>query len=166
MTLLTNWIQTPIAKAVGWTLFHFLWQGIAIAAVLAVALLFLRDARLRYAAACLGLAAMLTISFATFVRVLPQQLPGPAAGILRLPPRAPDTGGVPVPPRKPFQAEDLLPWAAPIWLGGVLLLHLRTMAGWMAARRLRTTGVCAPPHPWQDRLTTLAAAVRLSKPVA
>ena len=38
MTILQTWIHTPLAKALGWTLFHFLWEGAAIAALLLIAL--------------------------------------------------------------------------------------------------------------------------------
>ena len=38
MILLGKWIQTPEARALGWTLFHFLWEGVLIAALLALVL--------------------------------------------------------------------------------------------------------------------------------
>src|ERR1019366_7995995 len=48
------------AKALGWTLFHFLWEGAAIADVLVLALALLKpaSARLRYGAACAALPGM------------------------------------------------------------------------------------------------------------
>src|SRR5947199_5965839 len=114
MTLLTDWIQTPAARALGWTLFHFLWEGIAIAALLAVALVFVRGARGRYVAGCLALAAMLAACAVTFVRVLPEQRGTRSGASTLLPP--PVTGpDSPADPRTPFHAEDLLPWAAPVW---------------------------------------------------
>jgi len=163
MSILTHWIHTPAAQALGWTLFHFLWEGIAIAAVLAVALFFLRAAPVRYVAACLALAAMLVACAGTFIRVLPDQ-PAPPRVSAKFPARA-AAGSLPPVPAKPFRAADLLPWAAPLWLAGVLLLHLRTMAAWMTVRRLRRTGIPAPA-PWPDRLAALAAGVGLKMPVA
>jgi GWxTD domain-containing protein len=165
MTPFLHWVQTPVARALGWTLFHFLWEGIAIAAALALLLLFVRPARARYAAACVALAAMLGAFGFTFARVLPEQAPGPVHGQLRLPPPPDPTSGSPTPHVR-FQASDLLPWIVPVWLAGVLLLHFRTLAGWMAARRLRRSGVCLAPSAWQERLTGLARAVRLAMPVA
>jgi GWxTD domain-containing protein len=165
MTPLLHWIETPAARALGWTLFHFLWEGIAVAAVLAVVLLLVRPARARYAAACLALAAMLGAFGVTFAWVLPGEAPVAIHRPLRLPP-PPDAAGGALTAHVPFQASDLLPWIVPVWLAGVLLLHLRTVAGWFAARRLRRSGVCSAPSEWQDRLAKLATGVRLSMPVA
>ena len=66
----------------------------------------------------------------------------------------------------PRNAEAYLPWLAPFWIAGVLLFHLRSLTGWMAARRLRRTGVCCAPDLWQARLDRLGAQLRLSKPIA
>ena len=52
--------MTPFLQTIGWALIHFVWQGAAIAAV-ASALLTLarrRSASVRYAIACISLAAM------------------------------------------------------------------------------------------------------------
>ena len=35
MNGLALWVHTPVAQAVGWALIHFLWEGAALAAVLA-----------------------------------------------------------------------------------------------------------------------------------
>jgi GWxTD domain-containing protein len=164
MTPFLHWLETPAARALGWTLFHFLWEGIALAGLLALMLFVLRSARARYAAACVTLAAMLCAFAVTFLRVLPEQAAGPVHGALHLPP-PPDPSSGSLAARGAFQASDLLPWVVPVWLAGVLLLHLRTLAGWMAARRLCGSGVCAPPGEWQERLRALARAVRLSMPV-
>ena len=165
MTLLGNWIHTPEARTLGWTLFHFLWEGIAIAAALALALLILRPARARYIAACAALAAMLLACVGTFIRVLPEQARTQvrASALLPRPPFDADGGATRESSR--FHAEDLLPWTAPLWLAGVLLLHVRTVTRWAAARRLCRSGVCAAPAAWQERLAALSAAVRLSAPV-
>jgi hypothetical protein len=54
MNALAACVGTPVAKALGWTLLHFLWEGAAIAAVLLVALRVFRPAaaRVRYGLAC------------------------------------------------------------------------------------------------------------------
>ncbi len=165
MTTLTHWIQSPAARALGWTLFHFLWEGIVIAAALAVVLLFVKTARLRYAAACLALMAMLCGCFATFVRVLPGEARTHAPAARLLPPPSGDAGRDAARTGSHWRTEDVLPWAAPVWLAGVLLLHLRTIARWMAVRRLCRSGVCLAPAPWRERLARLEAGVRLSIPV-
>ncbi len=158
-----HWLATPADHALALALFHFLWEGAAIAAVLALALLVLKSSRARYAAACLALAAMPLAAAFTFFRVLPEQ--GYRTASLVLPPRPDAMPDAPVSP-PPFDPATLLPYAVPVWFAGVLLLHTRTLAGWAAARRLRRSGVCAPPAEWQSRLVGLAARMRLAKPVA
>ena len=60
MNTLIFLVRTPLAKALGWTLIHLLWEGALIAALVGVALLVSRpvSARARYALACAGLLAM------------------------------------------------------------------------------------------------------------
>jgi len=159
-------MDTAAARALGWTLFHFLWEGIAIAVALVLVLLVLRTSRARYAAACLALGAMLAGCVVTFIRVLPGQARGPVARSARLllPLQLGGDGSAKRPAG--FHAEDVLPWVAPVWFAGVLLLHLRTVARWTVARRLCRSGVCVAPQTWQERLTTLAGRVGLSPPVA
>ncbi len=164
MKLLAHWLGTPEARALGWMLFHFLWEGTVIAAALALALPWLRTARLRYAAACLALAAMPLACAFTFVTVLPEQARYRMA-VAALP-QAPDASASPVQPPPGFGAADLAGWAVPIWLAGVLLLEARTLAGWRAARHLRRSGVCAAPAAWRERLAGLAERMRVARPVA
>src|ERR1017187_447849 len=60
MNYLETWAHVPFAKALGWSLIHFLWEGVLIALLLAAVLFFCRrgSARLRYALCCLALLAM------------------------------------------------------------------------------------------------------------
>jgi GWxTD domain-containing protein len=156
-------MHTVAAQALGLTLFHFLWEGAAIAAALALALLFLKSARSRYAGACLALAAMPIACGVTFFRVMPAQTGRFELTPLGLQPAV--TGAGTAVAHQLFDSSVLLPYAVPVWLAGVLLLHVRTLAGWAGTRRLRRSGVCAAPPEWQRRLARLAAGVRLSKPV-
>src|SRR6185295_13334631 len=59
--------MTPLLQTAGWTLIHFVWQGAAIAAVIAAALRLLRDrsADARYLIACAGLVLMIAAPAAT-----------------------------------------------------------------------------------------------------
>ena len=73
MTLIETWVQTPPAEAIGWTLFHSLWEGALVALVLAAALWATRSSRARYAAACLAMLVMLAGFGSTFARLMPRQ---------------------------------------------------------------------------------------------
>src|SRR5207245_2826686 len=66
-----NWTAAPAVQIAGWTLIHFLWQGSAIALITAGLLRAARrgSARIRYVAACAGLAAMIAAPIVT-ARVL------------------------------------------------------------------------------------------------
>jgi GWxTD domain-containing protein len=165
MTMLDTWAQGPAAKALGWTLVHFLWEGAAISLVLAVALCFVRSSRIRYAAACLAMLGMLAAFGVTFAHLAPRQ--GIGAATIQAPGIPPDWNGQSPAAKTPTQffVEDFLPWLAPFWIAGVLVFQLRTVASWIAAQRLRNTGVCCAPDLWQRRLTRLGASLRLSRPV-
>src|SRR2546421_385958 len=60
-----------LTHALGWTLIHFLWQGALIAALLAVALAWLRGAgsRARYAAGCAAMVLMVVCAAATLLEL-------------------------------------------------------------------------------------------------
>jgi GWxTD domain-containing protein len=167
MNALALWVHTPAAQAVGWALIHFLWEGAALAAVLAAALFLLlpSSARARYAAACLTLFAMPLAFAITLLVLLPSHtetvtavhLPNPMARLSAVP------AFLPAPTPRTFR--DFLPWLAPAWFLGVAFFYARGLTAWFAARRLSYRGICAPPPAWQDRLTQLCARLRLSRPV-
>ncbi|MGA3016385.1 MAG: GWxTD domain-containing protein [Bryobacteraceae bacterium] len=168
MNALALWVHTPVAQAVGWALIHFLWEGAALAAVLAAALVVLRpsSARARYAAACFTLLAMPLAFAITLVVLLPGhnleavtavRLPNHVARISALPPFQPAPA--------PRTFRDFLPWLAPCWFLGVAFFYARGLAAWLAARRLRSRGICASPPAWQDRLAQLCDRMRLWRPV-
>jgi GWxTD domain-containing protein len=166
MTLLELWVHTPLAQSLGFALAHSLWEGVVIAVILAAALCVARSSRARYAAACAAMLLMLASFGVTLVRLLPQPVdlaksprvtlhaPVPPAGLPMLSANTPD----------PPTLAALLPWIAPFWAAGVLFFHLRSLGGWIAARRLRLSGVCRAPGEWQQRLDSLAARLRVSKP--
>jgi GWxTD domain-containing protein len=166
MTFLLNWVQTASAKALGWALLHSLWEGAAIALALAIVLGIARSSRVRYASACLAMLALLASFGVTLYRLMPQETGGPVAlGVLSLAPR-PSPDDLPVSNiGTPWDASDLLPWLAPLWLAGVLLFQLRCVAAWMAAGRVRRIGVCAVPDAWVERLNSLRARMRMTRPV-
>lgn len=165
MTLIEIWVRTPAAKALGWTLVHFVWEGALIALVLAGALCVLRSSRARYAAACLAMVSMLAGFGLTFAHLMPRRIQGaPAAGI-RTTLHGSDEQSLATKATTQWRPTDFLPWLAPFWAAGVLVFHLRTLASWIAAQRLRRAGVCYAPDFWQKRLNQLAARLRLSSPV-
>ena len=63
--------------ALGWTLVHFLWQGLLIAALLAclLSLLHRRSAQFRYAVCCVAMALMMAAPVLTFMRLSQRGIP-------------------------------------------------------------------------------------------
>ena len=54
-------------QALGWMLFHFVWQGFAVAAILAAARVVIKNPRLRYTVACGALLTMVSLAAATLL---------------------------------------------------------------------------------------------------
>ena len=80
MTALLELLSGPLCQRIGWTLVHFLWQGAAVAGVLAIALRLLRGRtpQARWATACAALAIMAALPGVT-VWVTGSAPPEPAA---------------------------------------------------------------------------------------
>jgi GWxTD domain-containing protein len=166
MTAFEQLVHTPLAKAVGWTLFHSLWEGALAALVLLAVLIAVRSPRARYAWACVAMSGALA-GFALTFCLLSSQARSAATAVPQAIPRAPavESQSPPGPPAR-FRIEDVLPWLAPFWIAGVVVFHLRSVAGWMATQRMRDRGVCRAPDPWPQRLQHLSARLRVSQPVA
>ena len=168
MNALELWIHSAGAKALGWTLFHFLWEGAVIAGLLVLTLAWLkhRSARARYAAACAALAGMALAFGITLAVEWPwgvQRLTigmdplagGTVAGALF-------ANGAHGPG---FRWSEGLAWAPALWVAGVFGLYLYRLGSWTAAQRLRRMGTCAAPEAWQRRLRSLAGAMGVARPV-
>jgi GWxTD domain-containing protein len=169
MMHLESWLQTPLAAAIGWTLFHSLWEGATIAALLAAILATTRSARARYAAASLAMCALLVSFGVTLFHLTPSwHALSPARNSIVLPwnNRAAPADIPEAPLRRVADLlPGLLPRLAPFWMAGVILFYLRHLAGWAMTRRMRRTGVCRAPDFWQERLNALARRLRLARPV-
>ena len=162
---LKHLVGTPLAKAIGWTLFHSLWEGAIVASALLAALWVLRSSRARYAVACVAMLAIVAGFIATLLFVQHGAHLKPTVFKLNIPPAPPGDG---LNLRNQFarlSASDVLSWLAPFWCAGVILFHLRALAGWIAARRLKIRGVCCARELWRQRLIALRTRVQLSKTV-
>ena len=169
--------------ALGWALVHFLWQGAALAILLALALALTRSiaARTRYTLSLLTLAAMLILPVATGVRLyerarvgapsattITASLPSQPAQTEAKPPApaAVSTGAQPI---DVVAFRDLvnpfLPWLVVLWVLGVVALSARLAHGWIMARRLRTQGTRAISVALQEVVDRLAGRMRVSRPV-
>src|SRR5690349_10260668 len=79
MASLANWLSPEVMRALGWALIHSLWQCVAVAALAAVVMAFLRRPTLRYLIAVTALAVMLLLPAATFFDLVTPAAPDTAA---------------------------------------------------------------------------------------
>ena len=179
-------------QALGWALVHFLWQGAALAVLLAAALAVTRQtaARTRYALSLATLAAMVVLPIVTAARL--HRTPPPAVAIATA-----ETGVAPVATGYDENGADnavavtaapspvtrvatistrlsgirtlldpALPWLVVVWVVGVVVFSIRLARGWSAARTLRTHGTRPAPAPLVAMLERLTARLRVRRPVA
>ena len=165
MSLLDLMIRTEIAEALGWALIHSLWEGAIIAAAFAALLVVIRSSRIRYAAGCVSLLAMLASFAITLIHFLPEH--GSGAGALVRITLAPWTARPDVTAGSSRFAGlgTLIPWLAPLWIAGVCAFYLRSTAGWLSLYKMRRRKVCDAPGTWQRTLARLAAEMKVSRPV-
>lgn len=134
MTALDAILEWRVTTVVGWALLQFVWQGAAIALVVAAVLPLLqeRDPRERYA---LCVAAM-SVMVLSFVATLVLALRAPSASAAALVPLAFWSRVVPQAGDSPW-VSLLMPWTAVVWALGALLVQLRLASQWRYTRRLR-----------------------------
>jgi beta-lactamase regulating signal transducer with metallopeptidase domain len=164
--------STTVIAALGWALLDFLWQGLLVGALAALALLALRNARpqARYAVACFALAVCLALPLAGLWRGVAGAAPAhdeAAASVTATwlaTPVAADTA--PAAPasdwRQSLQAQ--MPAIVAAWSAGALLLALRLLFGCRWVGRLRASARL-PNSSWQGRFDELAVRVGLRAPV-
>ncbi|MGH9735216.1 MAG: TonB family protein [Candidatus Acidiferrales bacterium] len=164
MTFLEELVATPLARAVGWTLLHSVWEGAAASLVLAAVLAATRSARARYAAACVAMLATVVATVLTFVRLMPGAMYGAGAAVnVSLVPW--DLQASLHPDASNSALAAIVPWLAPVWIIGVWIFVLAQFASWFSTSRLRHRGVCAASERWQAEVARLRTMLRISRPV-
>jgi len=148
--------MTALAQALSAALLDFVWQGLAVGIVLALALWLLRKraAHSRYLASCVTLAVLAALPAWTAWNLY--QRPARVAGTAILLAAAQTAAAVaPVPVSWIARAEA---WTLPVWSLGVLLLSLRLV--W-AARQVHALRRLSAPAAAEIRATVGALAARL-----
>jgi beta-lactamase regulating signal transducer with metallopeptidase domain len=183
MKELATLLGSPLFQRIGGALLAFLWQGTLVAALLACADVALRrrKASLRYAVGSGALLLMLAMPVATFLThrapegdargaaatqaaAAPAVAP-PASGVSSEPPFPEHTTTGSLAMRIRRGAASLEPFLVAGWLLGVLLLSLRFLAGWAAARSLVRREVSPAPDHMLATLARLCERLRVSRPV-
>ncbi len=163
IAILQDFVATPFASAIAWTLVHSIWEYALIALALWAALTVLPDSNTRYNAACGALAA----SVLAFAATLTAQLWGgsvAATGRSLILPPPPAPGPTGFGPHLPWFGA-IPEWLVPLWLSGVALHYLFHSVSWLATLRLRVRGVCLPNPLWIERVSRLADLTGVPRPV-
>jgi beta-lactamase regulating signal transducer with metallopeptidase domain len=152
MSTLSQWLSPDLLRPLGLALLHFLWQGVAAAALAGVALAMSRRPTVRYAIALTGLAVMVAAPVVTFVALrgsssssAPMMVwPNPAGPVdlhtVGSEGRAKAPGGG----ENGGASAASLAWLVQAWFAGVLLFSARTAGGLLVIARMRrreATGV-------------------------
>jgi beta-lactamase regulating signal transducer with metallopeptidase domain len=147
MSDLSQWFSADLLRPLGLTLLHFLWQGVAVAAVAAVALALSRRAVVRYVVALVALAAMVAAPVVTFAVLQSGGSPDESMMVFANP-SSPAELHVAQPgshARAAVAEKDAgmglsatsLLWLVQAWFAGVLLFSVRTAGGLLVIARLR-----------------------------
>ncbi|MBA2589953.1 MAG: M56 family metallopeptidase [Alphaproteobacteria bacterium] len=149
MTHLLSWMPLEMARDLGWTLVHFLWQGVLLAALLHTLLPLCRSAIARHncALATLGLMAMMPLATFVFIHA------NTGAGVAENAPTLPSA---------------LAPWMnglVMLWLAGVAALSLRALGGWYLVQSQGRRDTMPVPADLLQRCRDLQHRLAVTGPV-
>jgi beta-lactamase regulating signal transducer with metallopeptidase domain len=147
MSDLSQWFSADLLRPLGLTLLHFLWQGVAVAALASVALALSRRGAVRYVVALVALAAMVAAPVITFAVLQSSGSPDESMMVIANP-SSPAELHVAQPEshaRAEVAEKDAgmglsatsLVWLVQGWFAGVLLFSVRTAGGLLVIARLR-----------------------------
>ncbi len=129
----------PLVQTLGWTLVHFLWQGVVIGAAFAAVRAVLPRARCnaRYAVGLVALAALSIWPVVTFIALLPQPpLIDAAVAAASLPGANPVVYAGAAESGLAATIDGVLPWLVLLWGSGVLGMAGRALWQWRALTRI------------------------------
>ncbi|MEO7145250.1 MAG: M56 family metallopeptidase [Bryobacteraceae bacterium] len=164
-------------ERLGWTLIHFLWQGLSIAALYAAARRGVArtwSSHARYLLACAALAAMMAAPLVTWGLMRPSNASPDATYRVRRTPPAASTTGIATTTTLPASVHAImsnvapaqfLSWVVMVWLTGAVAFWVRLVGGWVVAARMRSVMVRRSPPEWQETLRKLGARIGVSRPV-
>ena len=158
--------------ALGWTLVHFLWQGLLVAALLAclLSLLHRRSAQFRYAVCCVAMALMMAAPVLTFMRLSQRGIP--TEPIMAHP--TPDRlfNGVDgntlhdsVLHRIVAVIDRSMPLVLALWLAGVAALLARLSVGLAVASRMKRIGVLPASAELERSFRQLIQRLSITRPI-
>ncbi len=162
--------SADLMTTLAWSLLHFFWQGAAIAALAAVAMVIFRESTTRYFIGLFALAAMCASFVVTFALLAgaPVATSQAAAAVAStsadLAPAAPTPGTVTLLYKPAASAPDFT-WVARGWLAVVCLLALRLAGGLLLLEHLRRRNLLPLPAEIVERCLALQRWLGISRVV-
>ncbi|WP_166636836.1 M56 family metallopeptidase [Cognatilysobacter terrigena] len=146
----------------GRALVHFVWQGVVIGAVAALAFATMQRSRpqARYLVGCLAMLACVIAPIATMVRLSDI---APIGGMITTRVGLQDAVFVGTSAKSSFDAW--MPWLVAIWAGGAAVFGVRMIAGLAWVERLRRHAQPDDHGAWQHRIDALAQRMHLPRGV-
>ena len=158
-----------LMQTLAWSLLHFLWQGAAIAALAAAALLVFRSPATRYLIG-IGSIGLMFVAFGVTLATLssaPQVMMPVEAITATLVSHAPVAVSQHLAAQPPGGGSSGtgLTWVAQIWLAGVCLLALRVAFGLLFLERLRRRNLGTLPDALLQRCLVLQQKLGIARVV-
>ena len=163
----SEWLHSDTVRALALTLGHFVWEGLALAALLFCATRLCQRAQTRYLLAVCTLAAMLIAPVWTF-SVLSKTPPSLAVAATGSGPsdRSNPNQSAAAYDRtssKPITSANWPAWCACIWFAGVLVFSTRALGGWIMLMRFRRKNTSAIPVHLLERCRTFEQRLGLRR---
>lgn len=184
MNFLLQLIDSEWVLALGWTLLHSLWQGAAIAILLALALIAMKKqpANSRYLAGIFSLAALLLAMVITFATIYtPESIPAteidPVTAIAHVSVEVETTAHLPMDFNHDDGAQGSLfntftgyfeanmPFIILLYLIGVFVLTMRMLGELVYLQGLRHSNSKPVERAWQQMLEQMATGMGVTVPV-
>lgn len=167
MNVLTH---SPLLAHLGWSLLHFLWQGVLVGLIYFCLRRWLRQAapQWRYLLAMSTLLVLVVLPVATFCYLANWHAQGITSGsaITVYSIAVWSTNAfASLPATLQDSAPSYLPWVVLVWLIGVVCMMLRAFHGWRQAGRLRLAATSAHTHPWQPLLDALQDKLHMRRAI-
>ena len=191
MNVIEEMTVHPFVQSLGWTLLHFVWQGIVVAAAFAGVNAVLRrhTANVRYLTASAAMLVMMACVPLTFYLINSNQSVAPVVKVVPASPLEIPERATPLPPadasvgllagQSPsvltvtsiasYSAQEylrsLLPWIVGCWVVGVVVLSMRLFGGWTYTRILVRSRSRAASEQWCHRVNVLRRELGIDRTI-
>ncbi len=177
MNFIYELIPGNIIEAIGWAIFHSLWQGALISIVLGIAILIIdsKSAKFRYALSITSLLLLCAASTITFINVYHPQTSVTSVEVIKSNTYtqaetnyfilSTDSPNVLSSMIKEIQKyfSGYLPIIVTLWFAGLLIFSLRFLGGVIYVQRLKTRGIYSLDRNYEKYINSLLERVGIKR---